>query len=119
MSPAKAVRLLEALGAGFDELHRVNLDDAARRRVIAAHRAALIEVASTVSDALIDELVTFGVAPLSQDASVDQIRVAQAQLLGWINGAILAKATLGTPTQVGADDAAVPPEGVDVRLAPR
>jgi Protein of unknown function (DUF2587) len=108
VSPVKAVRLLKALGASFDEMNRVDLDDAARRRLIATHRAALIEVASTVSDALIDELVTLGVEPLSQDASLDQLKVAQAQLLGWVNGVVLAKATLGTPTQVEADDASVP-----------
>jgi hypothetical protein len=108
VSPVKAMRLLEALGAGFDEMKRVDLDDAARRRLIATHRAALIEVASTVSDALIDELVTFGVGPLSQDASVDQLKVAQAQLLGWVNGVVLAKATLGTLAHVDAEDASLP-----------
>ena len=63
VAPAKALRLLGALGAGLDELNRVKLDYAARRRVIAAHRAALIEVASTVSDALIDELVAMTRGP--------------------------------------------------------
>jgi hypothetical protein len=64
-------------------------------------------VARTVSDTLIDELVTFGVEPLSQDASLDQLKVAQAQLLGWVNGVILANATLGAG-HVDADGAPVP-----------
>lgn len=105
MAPAKALRLLGTLSRGLEELNRVNLDDAARRRVIAAHRAALIEVASTVSDALIDELVALRVGSLDQDASVDQIKVAQAQLLGWVNGIILAAANFGTPTRIDADGA--------------
>jgi hypothetical protein len=88
-----------------------SLDDAARRRLIAAHRAALIDVASTVSDALIGELVKLGVEPLSQDASIDQIKVAQAQLFGWINGVILAAVTLGSPTRVVVDDDPIAPEG--------
>lgn len=91
-------------------MNRVHLDDTARRRLIAAHRAAIIEVASTVTDALIDELVTLRVEPLNQDASLDQLKVAQAQLLGWVNGVVLAKATLDTLAQVdteGADDASV------------
>ncbi|HET8620642.1 MAG TPA: proteasome activator [Acidimicrobiales bacterium] len=95
VSSLKAVRLLGALRAGLDEMNRVDIDRSARRRLIATHRAALIEVASTVSDALIEELVTLGVAPLGQDASLDEIKVAQAQLLGWLNGVILAKAALG------------------------
>ena len=100
VAPAKALRLLGALGAGLDELNRVKLDDAARRRVIAAHRAALIEVASTVSDALIEELVALRVEPLDQDASIAQIKVAKAQLLGWVNGLILSEANVGTPVVI-------------------
>ena len=92
MAPAKAFRLLQALGAAVDELNRVDLDDAARHRLIAAHRAALIEVASTVSDALIDELIRLRVQQLDDDASVDELKVAQAQLLGWVNGVVLAEA---------------------------
>lgn len=104
VSSLKAVRLLGTLRAGLDEMNRVDLDHSARRRLIATHRAALIEVASTVSDALIDELVTLGVAPLGQDASLDEIKVAQAQLLGWLNGVILAKAALGALARVDVDD---------------
>jgi hypothetical protein len=101
VAPAKTLRLLGALDAGLDELNRVGLDDAARGRVITAHRAALIEVASTVSDALIDELVRLRVAPLDQEASVDQIKVAQAQLLGWVSGLVLAEANVSPPALVG------------------
>jgi Protein of unknown function (DUF2587) len=100
VAPAKAMRLLGALSDGLDELHRVNLDDAARSRVIATHRAALIEVASTVSDALMDEMVALRFEPLDGEATVDEIKVAEAQLVGWANGLILAEANLGTPTVV-------------------
>ena len=103
VSSVKAVRLLGTLRAGLDEMNRVDLDQSARRRLIATYRAALVEVASTVSDALIDELVRLGVGPLRQDASLAQIKVAQAQLLGWLNGVILAKAALGALTRVDAD----------------
>jgi hypothetical protein len=92
VAPAKTLRLLWAIGAAAEELKRVNPDDAARRRMIAAHRAALIEVASTVSDPLIEELVALGVQPLDEDASIDELKVAQAQLLGWVDGALLAGA---------------------------
>jgi hypothetical protein len=100
VAPAKAMRLLGALSDGLDELHRVNLDDAARSRVITTHRAALIEVASTVSDALMDEMVALRFEPLDGEATVDEIKVAEAQLVGWVNGLILAEANLGTPTVV-------------------
>jgi hypothetical protein len=78
----------------------VNLDDAARRRVITTHRATLIEVASTVSDALMDEMVALRFEPLDGGATIDEIKVAEAQLVGWVNGVILAAANVGTPTDV-------------------
>ena len=52
----------------------VDLDEAARRRLIAAHRTVLVEVASTLSDPLIDELVALGVHPLDEDASLDELK---------------------------------------------
>lgn len=94
MAPAKALRLLWAIGAGVDERKGVDVDDAARRRLIAAHRAMLIEVASTHSDPLVDELVGLGVHPLDDDASLDELKVAHAQLLGWVYGAVLAERTV-------------------------
>jgi hypothetical protein len=72
----------------------VDLADAARHWLIAAYRATLIEVASTALDALIDELVALGVHPLEEDASLDELKVAQAQLLGWVHGALLADAVV-------------------------
>lgn len=102
VAPAKAVRLLGTLSDGLSELHEVTLDDAARGRVIAAHRAALIEVASAVSDPLIDELLALRFHPLDGDATPDEIRVAHAQLAGWVNGLILAEATFGEPVTIDA-----------------
>ena len=100
VAPAKAMRLLGALSDGLDELHRVDVDDAARSRVITTHRAALIEVASTVSDALMDEMVALRFEPLDGQATVDEIKVAEAQLVGWVSGLIPAEANLGTSTVV-------------------
>jgi Bacterial proteasome activator len=115
VAPAKAMRLLGALTDGLDELRRVNLDDAARGRVITTHRAALIEVASTVSDALIDEMVALRFEPLDGGATIDKIKVAQAQVVGWVNGLILAEATMGTPAVLGLNSfAPVSAPGVEV-----
>ena len=104
VAPAKALRLLCMLWDGLEELHRITLDDEARRRLIAAHRAALVEVASTVSDPLINELVDLRFAPMDPDATVDEIRVAQAQLFGWLNGLILADERFSTPPALTTRD---------------
>lgn len=107
VSAAKALRLLGMLGEGLAELERVELDEDGKRRVAAAYRSLLVEVASTVSDPLIDELVRLGMSPLDPDATVDETRVAHAQLFGWVNGLVLAEAELGTqgeaPGQPGSD----------------
>lgn len=104
VAPDKALRLLCMLWDGLEELHRITVDDAARRGLIAAHRAALVEVASTVSDALIDELVDLRFAPLDPDATVSEIRVAEAQLFGWLNGLILADERFSTPPALTTKD---------------
>lgn len=88
VAPDKAVRLLRTLKATLDELHRAPIDETTRRSMVASHKAVLTEVASTVSDLLIDELVRLHIAPLTDDATAAQIRVAQAQLLGWVAGLI-------------------------------
>jgi Protein of unknown function (DUF2587) len=95
VAPAKALRLRGALRAGVGELDRVALDEVARRRMVTTHRAVLVEVASTVSDALVDELARLGMAPLDQAAGTDELRVAQAQLLGWLDGVLFAQASVG------------------------
>ena len=104
VAPAKALRLLCMLWDGLEELHRITPDDPARRALVAAHRAALVEVASTVSDPLIDELLELGFAPLDPDATVAEIRVAQAQLFGWLNGLVLSDERFSTPPDVPTRD---------------
>ncbi|HEX6420240.1 MAG TPA: proteasome activator [Acidimicrobiales bacterium] len=101
VAPAKAIRVLEALRRSLDELARVDLDDEARRRLVGAHRAALIEAASTVSDALIVEMVALHIEPLAPAATVDQLRVAEAQLLGWLNGLVLGEEGVKEPVEIG------------------
>lgn len=101
VAPAKAIRMLGALRRTLEELEQVNLDDEARRRVVEAHRAALIEAASTVSDALIAEMVALHIEPLAPAATLDQLKVAKAQLLGWLNGLIVAETSIKEPVAIG------------------
>lgn len=98
VAPAKAVRLFGMLHGLAEELDGLPLDDRCRKSLVSSHRAALIETASGVSDALVDEMVRLHMAPLDPDATPDQIRVAEAQLLGWITGLIRAGGLVsGTP----------------------
>jgi hypothetical protein len=93
----KTARLRNALLATLEELNRAELDQAALVRTIRLHADTLIEVASAVSDPLIDELVSLGIEPLPADASPAEVRIAQAQLAGWVNGLLAAIMPLPHP----------------------
>jgi hypothetical protein len=88
VSPVKVLRLSGLLEGLLDELDRAPVDEAARRSLVASYRAVLIEVASTVSEALVDEMERLHIAPLQRDATTEQIRLAEAQLLGWVKGLV-------------------------------
>ncbi len=84
LAPAKVVRLAEMVDAIVDELHDEPVDGATRARLRQLYRAALVEVGSTLSDPLLDELSHL--QPSSAVASDDDLRVAVAQLAGWLRG---------------------------------
>jgi hypothetical protein len=86
----KTARLRDALLATLEELNRTDLDPAALARTIRLHADTLVEVASAVSDPLIEELVSLRIQPLPADASPAEVRIAQAQLAGWVNGLLAA-----------------------------
>lgn len=86
---AKVTRLLDTLDAGLTELNDIDPDDEARERLIEAYRASLVEMTSALSDPLVDELVTLRIGPLDPGSSVSELKVAEAQLLGWAMGLVL------------------------------
>lgn len=86
---AKVTRLLDTLDAGLTELNDVHPDDAARERLIEAYRTSLVEMTSALSDPLVDELVALHIGPLDPGSSVSELKVAEAQLLGWAMGLVL------------------------------
>jgi hypothetical protein len=88
VAPVKLRRLRRALEASVAELDLVPVDETARGRLVEMHADVLIEIASTVSDDLLAELVRLGIRPLDPDVSVAQLRIAHLQLLGWVIGAV-------------------------------
>lgn len=88
--PAKAVRLSDMIRSILDELHEHVADDVvARDRLAALYAAALVEVGSAVSDSLLDELASLQTPAVNGSSSVDEIRVAIAQLGGWVLGLLV------------------------------
>jgi hypothetical protein len=70
----------------LDEVRRAPLDDAGRRRLREIHEKSLEELEGVLSPDLRREL-TEVVLPFNSDApSESELRLAQAQLVGWLEG---------------------------------
>ena len=81
----KLVRLRWMLIDLVGELHESVPDEAAAERLRRVHRQALVEVGSVLSDDLLSELGRLAPCP-GPGATPAELRVAEAQLLGWLTG---------------------------------
>ncbi len=85
-SPTKLIRIASMVRNMLDEVRRAPLDDAGRRRLREIHERSLAELESVLSPDLRKELAEV-VLPFSSDApSESELRLAQAQLVGWLEG---------------------------------
>ena len=85
-SPTKLIRIASMVRGMLDEVRRAPLDDAGRRRLREIHEKSLQELEGVLSPDLCQELSEV-VLPFSDDApSESELRLAQAQLVGWLEG---------------------------------
>jgi hypothetical protein len=85
-SPTKLIRIASMVRNMLDEVRRAPLDDAGRRRLREIHEKSLEELEGVLSPDLRREL-TEVVLPFTSDApSESELRLAQAQLVGWLEG---------------------------------
>jgi hypothetical protein len=85
-SPTKLIRIASMVRNMLDEVRRAPLDDAGRRRLREIHEKSLDELESVLSPDLRREL-TDVVLPFSSEAPTEsELRLAQAQLVGWLEG---------------------------------
>ncbi len=85
--PAKVMRIGSMIKQLLDEVKAAPLDDASRRRLGDIHRASLDELEDGLAPELVEELERLAL-PFNQDAvpTDAELRVAQAQLVGWLEG---------------------------------
>jgi hypothetical protein len=84
--PTKLIRIASMVRTMLDEVRRAPLDDAGRRRLREIHEKSVHELESVLSDDLKKELDEV-VLPFSSEApSESELRLAQAQLVGWLEG---------------------------------
>jgi Protein of unknown function (DUF2587) len=84
--PAKVMRIGAMVRQLLEEVRRAPLDDKGRARLREIHETSVRELAEGLSPELRDELSQFSL-PFSDAAPTDaELRVAQAQLVGWLEG---------------------------------
>ncbi len=85
-SPTKLIRIASMVRTMLDEVRRAPLDDAGRRRLREIHERSVHELEEVLSPDLRQELSDV-VLPFSDEApSESELRLAQAQLVGWLEG---------------------------------
>ncbi|MET0895925.1 MAG: proteasome activator, partial [Acidimicrobiia bacterium] len=85
-SPTKLIRIASMVRTMLDEVRRAPLDDAGRRRLREIHERSLQELEGVLSPDLRQELSEV-VLPITSDTpSESELRLAQAQLVGWLEG---------------------------------
>jgi hypothetical protein len=83
--PAKLLRITAMIRELLEEVRKSSPDEAGRKRLRAVYGKALAALKEGLSDDLQRELETLTI-PLEGTPSESEIRLAQAQLVGWLEG---------------------------------
>lgn len=84
--PAKVMRIASMIRQLLDEVKSAPLDDASRQRLRAIHKTSILELEDGLAPELIEELERISL-PFTTDTPSDaELRIAQAQLVGWLEG---------------------------------
>jgi hypothetical protein len=83
--PAKLLRIASMVRELLEETRAATLDEPGRVRLRQIYERSLGELTDVLSDDLKDELASLA-PPMSGVPSDAEIRVAQAQLVGWLEG---------------------------------
>jgi hypothetical protein len=85
--PAKVMRIGTMIKQLLEEVRAAPLDDASRNRLRDIHQASIHELEEGLAPELRDELERLTL-PFSEDKipSDGELRIAQAQLVGWLEG---------------------------------
>jgi hypothetical protein len=85
--PAKVMRIGNMIRQLLDEVKSAPLDEASRQRLRAIHSASIAELKEGLAPELVAELDRITL-PFSEDVTPTdaELRIAQAQLVGWLEG---------------------------------
>jgi len=85
--PAKVMRIGSMIRQLLEEVKAAPLDEASRNRLKEIHQASIKELEEGLAPELVEELERLTL-PFSEDGtpSESELRIAQAQLVGWLEG---------------------------------
>jgi hypothetical protein len=83
--PAKLIRIASMIRELVEEVRQTSLDQEGRKRLQDIYNRSVAELKESLTEGLQKELDALA-APLGGGSTESEIRVAQAQLLGWLEG---------------------------------
>jgi hypothetical protein len=85
--PAKVMRVANMIRQLLDEVKSAPLDEASRQRLKAIHEASIKELESGLAPELVEELERLSLDFTDDSTPTEaELRIAQAQLVGWLEG---------------------------------
>jgi hypothetical protein len=84
--PSKLIRIASMTRAMLEEVRASGMDDLGRQRLLAVYHRSIDELRDVLSDDLKEELDSIFVPLETETPTEAEIRVAQAQLVGWLEG---------------------------------
>ena len=84
--PSKLIRIASMTRAMLEEVREAPLDDAGRIRLRSIYDRSLMELKDVLSEDLVEELDAVFIPIDEGTPSEAELRVAQAQLVGWLEG---------------------------------
>jgi hypothetical protein len=83
---SKLMRIASMTRAMLEEARQVPVDEPGRRRLVEVHERTISEMEEVLTDDLREELQEIFLPLSSDSASESELRIAQAQLVGWLEG---------------------------------
>lgn len=84
--PTKLIRIASMTRAMLDEARQAPIDEGGRVRLAEVHSKSVDELRDVLSEELQEEFNEIMVPLNKTDASESELRIAQAQLIGWLEG---------------------------------
>lgn len=83
--PGRLIRIASMTRSLLEEVRSAPLDEAGRRRLISVYESSFEQLRHSLSQDLQDELTAI-FKPLESASTESELRIVQAQLVGWLEG---------------------------------